>query len=82
VREILWSPSLPERREGFIRASVPAYEVTAGAELEKAIQDEADEHERTKLDGVRGAVKTAAGMTLNAVIANAVGIGGCIEVCR
>jgi hypothetical protein len=45
------------------------------AELEKAIQDEADEHERTKLDGVRGAVKTAAGMTLNAVIANAVGIG-------
>jgi hypothetical protein len=45
------------------------------AELEKAIQDEADEHERTKLDGVLGAVKTAAGMTLNAVIANAVGIG-------
>lgn len=45
------------------------------AALENAIRDEADEQERTKLEAVRGTVKTAAGMTLNAVIANAVGIG-------
>lgn len=32
--EILCSPSIPERREGFIRTAVPAYEVTAGAKRE------------------------------------------------
>jgi hypothetical protein len=39
VIEILWPPSLPERREGFIRTSVPAYEATAGAKREPVQAD-------------------------------------------
>jgi hypothetical protein len=44
------------------------------AALEKAILEESDEQERSKLEGVLGAVKTLGGMTLSAVIANAVGV--------
>jgi hypothetical protein len=38
------------------------------------IAEESDERERSKLEGVLGAVKTLGGMTLSAVIANAVGV--------
>jgi hypothetical protein len=44
------------------------------AALEKAILEESDEQERSKLEGVLGAVKRLGGMTLSAVIANAVGV--------
>ncbi len=45
------------------------------AALEKAIEHEPDEEERTKLRGAITAVKAVGGMALNAAIANAVGIG-------
>ena len=45
------------------------------AALENAIEQEPDEAQRTKLQGVITAAKAVGGMALNAAIANAIGIG-------
>jgi hypothetical protein len=45
------------------------------AALEKAIHDEPDEHERSKLQRARDALKALGGTTLNTAIATAMGVG-------